>query len=146
AMAFLGMAFGFCALLIIGLPPTSAFIGKFALLSAALQTSATDTPSIAAWSLVVGMLGSGLAGIIALSRTGIRLFWSSEETITPRLRISEAAPVGLLILATIALAFWAGPVMHHMEQTASYLDRPSSYVNAVLTQSPGRAVTPGAGQ
>src|SRR5690606_12269189 len=55
AMAFLGMAFGFCALLIIGLPPTSAFVGKFALLSAALQTSATDTPSLAAWTLVAGM-------------------------------------------------------------------------------------------
>ncbi len=143
AMAFLGMSFGACALLIIGLPPLSGFIAKFSLLSAALQTSATDSPSFAAWSLVVGMLASGLAGIIALSRTGIRLFWSAEESITPRLRISEAAPVGLLILATVALAFWAGPVMHHMEQTASYLDRPSSYVNAVLTQSPERAVTPG---
>lgn len=145
AMAFLGMSFGFCALLIIGLPPTSAFIGKFALLSAALQTSATDTPSLAAWSLVAGMLISGLVGIIALSRTGIRLFWSSEETVTPRLRISEAAPVGLLILATVALAFWAGPVMHEMELTAKYLDRPASYVNAVLSQSPDRAVT-GVGQ
>ncbi|MCC2596655.1 monovalent cation/H+ antiporter subunit D [Pusillimonas sp. MFBS29] len=141
AMAFLGMSFGFCALLIIGLPPTSAFIGKFALLSAALQTSATDTPSLAAWSLVAGMLLSGLVGIIALSRTGIRLFWSSDDTVTPRLRISEAAPVGLLILATIALAFWAGPVMHEMELTANYLDRPISYVNAVLSQSPERAVT-----
>src|SRR3546814_2276771 len=90
------MSYGFCALLIIGLPPTSAFVGKFALLSAALQTSATDTPSFAAWSLVAGMLGSGLIGIIALGRSGIRLFWSSEETVTPRLRISEAAPVGLL--------------------------------------------------
>ncbi|NYT86761.1 monovalent cation/H+ antiporter subunit D [Pollutimonas harenae] len=143
AMAFLGMSYGFCALLIIGLPPTSAFVGKFALLSAALQTSATDTPSLAAWSLVIGMLVSGLIGIIALGRSGIRLFWSSEETVTPRLRISEAAPVGLLILATIALAFWAGPVMHQMEQTASYLDRPASYINAVLSQSPDRSVTGG---
>lgn len=143
AMAFLGMSYGFCALLIIGLPPTSAFVGKFALLSAALQTSATDTPSFAAWSLVAGMLGSGLIGIIALGRSGIRLFWSSEETVTPRLRISEAAPVGLLILATVALAFWAGPVMHQMEQTANYLDRPASYINAVLSQSPDRAVTGG---
>src|SRR5690606_18449229 len=144
AMAFLGMSYGFCALLIIGLPPTSAFVGKFALLSAALQTSATDTPSLAAWSLLVGMLGSGLIGIIALSRSGIRLFWSAEETVTPRLRISEAAPVGILILATIALAFWAGPVMHQMEQTASYLDRPASYINAVLSQSSNK-VDPGDG-
>src|SRR5690606_19371615 len=124
AMAFLGLSFGACALLIIGLPPTSAFIGKFALLSAAL--SASDTPSLASWLLVISMLGAGLAGIIALSRTGIRLFWGVEDSTTPRLRLSEAGPVGILILTTIALTFWAGPVLHQMEQTANYLDRPAS--------------------
>lgn len=146
AMAFLGMAFIACALLITGLPPLSGFVAKFSLLSAALQTSSTDTPSVAAWSLVAAMLLSGLAGIIALGRTGIRLFWSSEDTITPRLRVNEAAPVGVLILACVALAFWAGPVMHYMGQTANYLDRPASYINAVLTQSTTRAVEPGANQ
>ncbi|HWK70612.1 MAG TPA: monovalent cation/H+ antiporter subunit D [Burkholderiaceae bacterium] len=146
AMAFLGMSFIACALLITGLPPLSGFVAKFSLLSAALQTSSTDTPSVAAWSLVAAVLLSGLAGIIALGRTGIRLFWSSEETITPRLRVNEAAPVGVLILTCVALAFWAGPVMHYMGQTASYLDRPSSYINAVLTQSSSRAVEPGAPQ
>jgi multicomponent K+:H+ antiporter subunit D len=115
-------------------------------LSAALQTSSTDTPSLAAWSLVAAVLLSGLAGIIALGRTGIRLFWSSEDTITPRLRVNEAAPVGVLILACVALAFWAGPVMHYMGQTASYLDRPASYINAVLTQSTTRTVEPRAAQ
>ncbi len=146
AMAFLGMAFIACALLITGLPPLSGFVAKFSLLSAALQTSSTDTPSVAAWSLVAAMLLSGLAGIIALGRTGIRLFWSSEDTITPRLRVNEAAPVGALILACVALVFWAGPVMHYMGQTASYLDRPASYINAVLTQSTTRTVQPGAAQ
>jgi multicomponent K+:H+ antiporter subunit D len=146
AMAFLGMSFIACALLITGLPPLSGFIAKFSLLSAALQTSSTDTPSLAAWSLVAAVLLSGLAGIIALGRTGIRLFWSSEDTITPRLRVNEAAPVGVLILACVALAFWAGPVMHYMGQTASYLDRPASYINAVLTQSTTRTVEPRAAQ
>ncbi|WP_420374029.1 monovalent cation/H+ antiporter subunit D [Pollutimonas sp. H1-120] len=146
AMAFLGMAFIACALLITGLPPLSGFVAKFSLLSAALQTSSTDTPSVAAWSLVAAVLLSGLAGIIALGRTGIRLFWSSEDTITPRLRVNEAAPVGALILACVALVFWAGPVMHYMGQTASYLDRPASYINAVLTQSTTRTVEPGATQ
>src|SRR3546814_10983209 len=96
------MSFVACALLITGLPPLSGFVAKFSLLSAALQTSSTDTPSVAAWSLVAAVLLSGLAGIIALGRTGIRLFWSSEDTITPRLRVNEAAPVGALILACVA--------------------------------------------
>ena len=143
AMAFLGMSFIGCALLIAGMPPLSGFIAKFALLSAALGTSVTDSPSLAAWSLVAGMLISGLACIIALGRTGIRLFWSSEESITPRLRISEAGPVGALVLICVALAFWAGPVMNYLGETASYLDRPESYINAVLTQNSVRTVMPG---
>jgi len=145
AMAFLGMAFIACALLIAGLPPLSGFVAKFALLSAALETPIGDTPSVAAWSLVIGMLVSGLACIIALSRSGIRLFWTPEDTVIPRLRISEAAPVAALILACVGLAFWAGPAMNYLGQTASYLDRPASYVNAVLNQNTSRAIEPEAG-
>ncbi len=144
AMAFLGMAFIACALLVIGLPPLSGFIAKFSLLSAALQTSVNDTPSPAAWTLVAGVLLSGMAGIIALGRTGIRMFWSVDETVTPRLRVSEAAPVGVLILLCAALTFWAGPAMNYMEQTAKYLDNPAMYINAVLTQDSSRPVAPGA--
>lgn len=146
AMAFLGLAFIACALLVTGLPPLSGFVAKFSLLVAALETSSTDTPSVAAWSLVAGMLLSGLAGIIAFSRTGIRLFWSPDETITPRLRISEAGPVGALILACVALALWAGPVMHYLDDTAIYLDQPEAYINAVISQNPVRAVYPGGSQ
>ena len=143
AMAFLGMSFMACALLIIGLPPLSGFVAKFSLLSAALETSSTDTPSTGAWFLVTMVLVSGLAGILAFGRTGIRLFWSSEETVTPRLRISEAAPVGALILACILLAFWAGPIMNYLEDAARYLDRPDAYIEAVLDQNPLRHIAPG---
>ncbi|MDX3893959.1 monovalent cation/H+ antiporter subunit D [Pusillimonas sp.] len=133
AMAFLGMAFFCCALLVAGLPPLPGFVAKLSMLSAALQTSATDTPSMAAWTLVAAVLLSGLAGIIALTRTGIRLFWSTEETVTPRLRVSEAGSVGILLLACIALTIWAGPVMAFLEDTALLLDRPQSYIEAVMS-------------
>ena len=133
AMAFLGMAFFCCALLVAGLPPLPGFVAKLSMLSAALQTSATDTPSIAAWTLVAAVLLSGLAGIIALTRTGIRLFWSTEDTVTPRLRLSEAGSVGILLLACIGLTIWAGPVMTFLEDTALLLDRPQSYIEAVMS-------------
>lgn len=133
AMAFLGMAFFCCALLVAGLPPLPGFVAKFSMLSAALQTSITDTPSAAAWTLVATVLLSGFAGIIALSRAGIRLFWSSEDIIVPRLRLSEAGSVGILLFACIGLAIWAGPVMKFLEGTAQSLDRPAVYVDAVMS-------------
>src|SRR5690606_4883021 len=141
AMAFLGLSFVACALLIAGLPPMSGFVAKFSLLSAAL-TTAPDAPGVGTWLLIGSVLMSTLACLIALGRTGIRLFWSVEETITPRLRISEAGPVSLLIFACIGLTIWAGPVMNYLDETASYLGVPSAYINAVLTQNPGRIVSP----
>lgn len=134
AMAFLGMAFIACSLLVIGLPPLSGFVAKFSLLSAALQTSSADSPSLDTWLLVGAILASGLAGIIALTRAGIRLFWSTEDSVTPRLSISEAAPVAFLVLCCIGLAVWAGPVLAYLNDTALALDNPQSYIQAVLRQ------------
>src|SRR5690606_22533668 len=84
AMAFLGLSFVACALLIAGLPPMSGFIAKFTLLSAALTTAA-EAPGPGTWLLIGSVLSSTLACIIALGRSGMRLFWSVEDTITPRL-------------------------------------------------------------
>ncbi len=141
AMAFLGLSFVACALLIAGLPPFSGFVAKFAMLSAAL-TTAEGAPGIGTWLLIGFMLLSGLACIVALGRTGIRLFWSVEDTTTPRLRLSEAGPVSMLIFLCIAMVIWAGPLMRYLEDTARYLGSPDSYISAVLNQSPGRSVTP----
>src|SRR5690606_27860961 len=109
-------------------------VAKFSMLSAALQTSTTDTPSVAAWTLVATVLLSGMAGIVALTRTGIRLFWSSEDTVVPRLRVSEAGPLSILLLACIALAIRAGPVMTFLHDTALSLDSPALYIDAVMSQ------------
>lgn len=136
AMAFLGMAFIACALLITGLPPLSGFVAKFSLLSAALQTSSTDTPSLGAWLLVGAVLVSGLACIVALTRAGIRMFWSSEDSVVPRLQINEAAPVALLILCCVGMTIWAGPILNYLNNTALALDHPQSYIEAVLHQPP----------
>lgn len=144
AMAFLGLGFISCAILITGLPPLPGFIAKFALLSAALQTTPGNlTPSINAWLLVIAVLVSGIAAIIALTRTGIRLFWSTKEPITPHLRVSEAGPVAALLLGCVALTIWAGPVMNYLNDTAQSLDHPQTYIRAVLPQEAARtAPTP----
>nr|WP_218951364.1 monovalent cation/H+ antiporter subunit D [Eoetvoesiella caeni] len=142
AMVFLGMAFIACALLVSGLPPLSGFVAKFSLLSASLQAS-TDGPTVGAWLLVAAVLISSLGSLIALSRAGIRLFWSAEDSITPRLRVVEAAPVAFLVLCCVGLAIWAGPVLAYLNDTALALDNPRSYIDAVLHAQPARLLAPG---
>jgi multicomponent K+:H+ antiporter subunit D len=144
AMAFLGLAFMGCALVIAGLPPLSGFLAKFSLLSAALQFSASAPQEfpVDAWLLLGAVLASSLAAIIALGRAGMHMFWNQEDTVVPRLRVSEAAPVAILLAACIALAVWAGPVQRMLDDTATSLDQPAAYIDAVLTQASAHRGSP----
>lgn len=137
AMVFLGISFIACALLIIGLPPLSGFVAKISLLSAALKSSGYTAN---AWVFTATVLLSGFIGIMALSRTGIRLFWSFSDIQVPRLRLNEALPVAFLISLCAVLAMRAGPITNYLEQTAAYLDEPSRYVSAVLARDSIRSV------
>jgi multicomponent K+:H+ antiporter subunit D len=141
AMAFLGMSFLGCALLVTGLPPLSGFIGKFLILSAALDVTTLETLPASVWVLWAGVLSSSLVGIIALSRMGMRLFWSSDEIITPRLQLIEAAPVAVLLLLSVALTAGAGPAMDYLSLAGDSLFSPQIYIDAVL----GNSSRPGIG-
>ena len=66
---------------------------KFALVAAAIEALPADGTFGREWLLIIALLGGGLAGLIALARVGMRLFWSVAGRQTPRLWISEAAPV-----------------------------------------------------
>lgn len=131
AMAFLGLAFIFCVVLVTGLPPLSGFLAKFALLSAALAVTADVSP--ATWMLVVALLAAGLAGVIALTRIGMRLFWSAAQRTTPRLRVIEAGPVAFLILVCIAMTVGASPLMTYLDAASQMLHAPRTYIDAVLS-------------
>ncbi|HEY5809035.1 MAG TPA: monovalent cation/H+ antiporter subunit D [Povalibacter sp.] len=134
AMAFLGLAFVFCVLLVCGLPPLSGFVGKFALLSSVIDARSDGSLPPAAWLLVVALLAAGLSGLIALTRIGVRLFWTVTERTTPRLRVIEAGPVAFLLLLTMALTAGAGPVMTYLQSAALTLHDPHMYIEAVLSQ------------
>lgn len=136
AMAFLGLMFVCCVLLVTGLPPLPGFVAKFTLLSVVLETTPTVGARNAGWVLAVAVLATGLVGIIALTRIGMRLFWSSTERRTPRLHVTEAAPVAFLVLVCLVLAAASAPVMRFLEATANSLHDPDTYITTVLSSIP----------
>lgn len=132
AMAFMGLMFVCCVLLVTGSPPLSGFVAKFALLSAAIHAAQGATWAAAAWTLVFVTLAAGLASLIALTRIGMRLFWSVIGRNIPRLRVFEAGPVAVLVLLCIALTVAAGPAMSFLDDTAASLRAPRIYIETVL--------------
>ncbi|AUG01807.1 monovalent cation/H+ antiporter subunit D [Pseudomonas sp. 09C 129] len=136
-MAFLGLSFIACALLIIGMPPLSGFIGKLSLIGALLNPlglgQATDAPlSGAAWGLLALLILSGLASLIAFSRLGIRRFWAPEERPSPLLRRFECVPIIALLGLCMLLTVKAEPLLRFTQAAADNLNDPQQYVMAVL--------------
>ncbi len=142
AMAFLGLSFIACTLLIAGLPPLSGFIGKLGILSALLDPMGLGGPSAAApmtpaaWTLFTLLIVSGFAAMLALTRAGIRFFWAPQDRPVPRLRIIECLPVAVLVGACMALTVRAEPVMHYTRAAADALHQPAQYIATVMSARP----------
>lgn len=136
-IAVLGVAFLACALLLSGLPPLSGFIAKFALLSGLLDQhwlAGGGTISLSGWILLAVILISGLATIVAVTRAGIRTFWTFDERELPLVRGIELGAVGLLLFLCVVLTVQAGPVMRFMQATANGLELGRPYIGAVHAQ------------
>jgi len=139
AIVFLGLAFVSCVLLVTGLPPLPGFIAKFALLSTAIATAPAAGLGPAAWTLAAAVLVSGFVGVVALTRAGIRLFWTVTARTTPRLRVLEAAPVAFLVALCIVLGTAASPIMRYLDHAATSLHEPRDYIRNVLAARDGGA-------
>lgn len=130
-MAFLGLAFVCCVLLVAGLPPLSGFLAKFALLYTAIGQNPGVGTSWHTWAFCAAVLAISVTTTIACTRAGMRLFWSVRGRTTPRLRIIEAAPTAFLILLCVALTAAAGPVMTYLDSAARSLHSPEIYIRVV---------------
>ena len=80
-------------------------------------------------------LPGGFAGLIALVRVGMRLFWSVTGRQTPRLSLTEAAPVAFLIVVCLGLTVAAAPVISYLDAAAEGLADPVLYIETVLGTS-----------
>lgn len=141
AMAFLGLSFIACALLIIGMPPLSGFIGKLSLLNALLNPAGLGNDinapvSTAAWCLLALLILSGLASLIAFSRMGIQRFWTPLERPSPILRRLECVPIVVLLALCVILTVKAEPLLRFTQAAAETLSNPERYVQAVLESRP----------
>ncbi|WP_095162014.1 monovalent cation/H+ antiporter subunit D [Pseudomonas sp. Irchel 3F5] len=140
-MAFLGLSFIACALLIIGMPPLSGFIGKLSLISALFNPQglgvAPEQPlSVSGWILVALLVLSGMASLIALTRVGIQRFWTPQERPSPLLRRFECIPIVVLLGLCVVLSLRAEPLLRYTQDTAASLQDPEQYVSAVLGTRP----------
>jgi multicomponent K+:H+ antiporter subunit D len=131
--ALLATLFFVASLSLVGLPPLSGFIGKFALLQA------IDGPG-AQWLWLLILLGSLLA-LIALAHAGSQLFWRAtpaadgEAPLPPPRRIEVAAVVLLLGLG-IGITVWAQPVLRYAQAAGEQLAAPERYRAALLQAQP----------
>jgi multicomponent K+:H+ antiporter subunit D len=126
----LGFAFLGCALLVAGFPPLPTFLGKAGMLSAALAPVAAGGARAAVFAGV--LLGSGLLALVALTRTGVRIFWSGGQRQPPLVRAAEGVPVVALLALCGVLTVAAGPTMALAEVAARSLHDRREYVDAVL--------------
>ncbi|MBK1711859.1 monovalent cation/H+ antiporter subunit D [Rubrivivax gelatinosus] len=131
ALAFVGVAFGICAIGLSGLPPLSGFVGKLAMLSALLPRR-----DLAAWVLFALLIVSGLMAATALVRIGIRHFWTLGDRPAPRLRVIEGLPIAALLAVLAALVVGGEPVLVYTRATAEALLSPQGYIDAVTAAQP----------
>lgn len=116
-----------------GLPPLSGFVGKFAIADAGLLSSQ---------GLIVGIaLGVGLFSLFSMTKIWSGVFWGEADNAPERepVLVDRAGgplwmliPTGALVLVTVALSVWAGPLIDLCTRAAHDLIDPTAYVSAVL--------------
>lgn len=133
AMAFLGLTFIASALVIAGLPPMSGFIAKFGILHELLSA---EVISVWHWVLTALLVLVGLASIITMLRFGVRSFWVSHNEESPKLALSEASPVLVLLVMCVGMVVFAGPLSALLDRVAADAVNTPAYIDNVMQLQP----------
>jgi multicomponent K+:H+ antiporter subunit D len=132
-----GTLFTIAAISVIGLPPLSGFIGKFAML-------ATVPDEWVGW-VWTSVLVSSFFVLVAMVRAGTKLFWDikPEQADDPARKAKrrtghwpERVAIIVLLAYGIALTIAAAPAMRYAQAAAGQLAEPSIYVQSVRGQAP----------
>ncbi len=122
--------FALPALSLAGIPPSSGFVGKFALLDAGV--------SVEQWTIVVVALVVSLLTLFSMSKIWSGVFWGDADE-RPAARPERrdhwwlmVAATGVTVVLSVAYVIWAGPIYDLAARAAEDLLDPSIYVEAVL--------------
>lgn len=125
---WIAACFALPALSLGGLPPSSGFVGKFALVDAGVGSEQ--------WPIVVVALVVSLLTIYSMTKVWSGAFWGDPEVRPPPTATSPSPLMSLAAGVTVALSIgyilWAGPIYDFAERAGNDLLDPSLYVNAVL--------------
>jgi multicomponent K+:H+ antiporter subunit D len=92
------------------------------------------------WIFMALLIVSGLFALVALSRAGIRFFWTPVDRPAPVLRLAEFVPIALLVALCVVFTVRAEAVLRYTSATAAALYHPRGYIDAVFAARP--LVTP----
>ena len=119
------------ALSLAGLPPSSGFAGKFALIDAGVTSSQ--------WVIVTVALIVSLLTLFSMTKIWAGVFWGEPESAKPLEEGRTNGGPSLMVFATgltvalsIAFVVFAGPMFELAERAGNDLMNPSAYIEAVL--------------
>lgn len=131
ALALISGGFLLCALLMAGLPPMPAFIGKLAMMAGLVD--GPDQISHSAWLLIGVLIVSSLMTLVAMVRLGIEVLWVPQDVPPPKIMRIEFMAIAGLLISCVALTIYGGEALAYMEETAFWLQAtPHGYVDAVF--------------
>jgi multicomponent Na+:H+ antiporter subunit D len=126
------------AMSLAGLPPSSGFVGKFALIDAGVASKQ--------WLIVTVALVVSLLTLFSMTKIWADAFWGDPESADPDVMPPDVRAEGrtkggppLMVLATgitvalsIGYVVFAGPIYELAERAGTDLMNPSVYIDAVL--------------
>ncbi len=124
----LGGLYFFAALALAGLPPTSGFIGKFALVQDVFAVGGTLRVVVASVAVAAGLL------LLYAGMAVWRGFFWGDEAAARRVRLPQGMRRVTLVAGGLLalLAVSSGPVYSLSEHIAAQVREPSAYIRAVL--------------
>lgn len=125
----LAILFFIPAMNLAGIPPFSGFLGKVGLLEAGVAQGGT-----LAYTLVIGSVVTSVLTLYALIKAWNKAFWQPALTPLPDTKLPAAmvVPAGALVVLTLLITVFAGPLYSYANRSAETMMDPNNYIKAVL--------------